>query len=260
MRWRASAPPSCRWRPRAWSFRPMSTGGCARNSAARWCRPQAEGEHARRALCDAGRAASAIAVRRAGDRFRISPWSRKKVDAVYVTRFQKERWTDKDQPYPKIDAKFLKEPKYSDASVLHPLPRVGELDVSLRFRPPRRLFRAGSLWRAGAHGADLAAARPQRQIAAQASATVSKTANIRSTTSRSTVGMRCANANCIVHDPMEAQYVRNKFYVVKTGRRSRLHVALRLLRERQYAVRDRQQKTEMVHRRAGGAAARRPKP
>ena len=55
----------------------------------------------------------------------------RKIDAVYVTRFQKERWTDKDQPYPRIDKKFLNEPKYSGASVLHPLPRVGELDVSL---------------------------------------------------------------------------------------------------------------------------------
>src|SRR5712691_9067022 len=55
----------------------------------------------------------------------------KKVDAVYVTRFQKERWADKDQPYPKIDRKFLNEPKYSEASVLHPLPRVGELDASV---------------------------------------------------------------------------------------------------------------------------------
>src|ERR1051326_119594 len=55
----------------------------------------------------------------------------KKVDAVYVTRFQKERWTEKDQAYPKIDAKFLREPKYSQASVLHPLPRVGELDAAI---------------------------------------------------------------------------------------------------------------------------------
>ena len=55
----------------------------------------------------------------------------KKVDAVYVTRFQKERWVEKDQPYPKIDRKFLNEPKYSEASVLHPLPRVGELDAAV---------------------------------------------------------------------------------------------------------------------------------
>ena len=29
------------------------------------------------------------------------------------------------------------------------------------------------------------------------------------------IGMHCANKNCIVHDPMEAQYVRNKFHIVK---------------------------------------------
>src|SRR5215831_13030297 len=54
----------------------------------------------------------------------------KKVDAVYVTRFQRERWSDKEQSYPRIDRKFLSEPKYSDASVMHPLPRVGELDAA----------------------------------------------------------------------------------------------------------------------------------
>ncbi len=59
-------------------------------------------------------------------------WSlQKKTDAVYVTRFQKERWTEKERPYPKIDAKFLREGKYSHASVMHPLPRVNELDAAL---------------------------------------------------------------------------------------------------------------------------------
>src|SRR5690242_12376131 len=56
---------------------------------------------------------------------------RKKIDAVYVTRFQKERWAEKERPYPKIDAKFMRDEKYSEASVMHPLPRVNELDVSL---------------------------------------------------------------------------------------------------------------------------------
>src|SRR5215469_13167465 len=55
----------------------------------------------------------------------------KKIDAVYVTRFQKERWAEKERPYPKIDAKFLGEAKFADASVMHPLPRVNELDASL---------------------------------------------------------------------------------------------------------------------------------
>src|SRR6266851_2355939 len=55
----------------------------------------------------------------------------KKIDAVYVTRFQKERWSEKEVPYPKIDAAFLRNAKYSEASVMHPLPRVGELDAAI---------------------------------------------------------------------------------------------------------------------------------
>jgi hypothetical protein len=31
------------------------------------------------------------------------------------------------------------------------------------------------------------------------------------------LGIRCANKNCISHEPMEAQYVGNKFHVVKNG-------------------------------------------
>src|SRR5437763_3023331 len=35
---------------------------------------------------------------------------RQKIAAVYVTRFQKERWPLEERQYPKIDAKFLREP------------------------------------------------------------------------------------------------------------------------------------------------------
>jgi Aspartate carbamoyltransferase regulatory chain, metal binding domain len=31
------------------------------------------------------------------------------------------------------------------------------------------------------------------------------------------LGIHCVNRNCIVHEPMEAQYVRNRFHVVKTA-------------------------------------------
>ncbi len=61
----------------------------------------------------------------------------KKTDAVYVTRFQKERWTEKERPYPKVDAKFLGDAKYSQASVMHPLPRVNEQG---RMRTPTAAF------------------------------------------------------------------------------------------------------------------------
>ena len=70
------------------------------------------------------------------------------------------------------------------------------------------------------------------------------------------IGMPCTNTNCIVHDPMEAQYVRNKFYVIRNERdRRRLQAALRLLRERHRGIRGREQKEQMVHQRCRAAAA-----
>ena len=35
------------------------------------------------------------------------------------------------QDYPTIDQRFLKDKKFSKTSLLHPLPRVGELDIAL---------------------------------------------------------------------------------------------------------------------------------
>jgi aspartate carbamoyltransferase catalytic subunit len=149
----------------------------------------------------------------------------KKIDAVYVTRFQKERWTEKERPYPKIDAKFLGEPKYSDASVMHPLPRVNELDAS--FDSDRRavyfqqaaygvpvrmalislllhLHRNKSL-----HQFPGGFAKPEHPVYAQPIGT----------------GVQCGNGNCIVSDPVERQYAANKFYVVEGP--SRAHYKLR---------------------------------
>ena len=140
----------------------------------------------------------------------------KKVDAVYVTRFQKERWADKEQSYPKIDRKFLSEPKYSEASVHAPAAARRRARRRVRRRPPRRLFRAGRLRGAGSHGADRAPPRHQGQVAAQVRRAASSAAKYPLYDQPRPIGIHCANKNCIVHDPMEAQYVRNKFFVVKT--------------------------------------------
>src|SRR5271155_4746063 len=140
---------------------------------------------------------------------------KQKIDAVYVTRFQKERWSDKERPYPKIDAKFLGEAKYSQASVMHPLPRVNELDAALDsdrraiyFRqaaygvPVRmalislllRLHRNKSL-----HTFAGGFAEPDHPVYVQPIGT----------------GVHCGNKNCITADPAERQYAANKFYVVE---------------------------------------------
>src|SRR5215813_1251797 len=140
---------------------------------------------------------------------------KKKTDAVYVTRFQKERWAEKERPYPKIDAKFLCQDKYSQASVMHPLPRVNELDASLdsdrraiyfqqaAYGVPVRMALISLLLHLhknkSLHKFSGGFAKPDHPVYAQPIGT----------------GLHCGNPNCITRDPAESQYAANKFYVVE---------------------------------------------
>ncbi len=57
----------------------------------------------------------------------------RKIDIFYVTRLQSERLGEAGGPreYPAVDAKIFKDRRYRDSRVLHPLPRVNELDYGL---------------------------------------------------------------------------------------------------------------------------------
>ncbi|MEX0589703.1 MAG: hypothetical protein WD207_01310 [Xanthobacteraceae bacterium] len=140
----------------------------------------------------------------------------KKIDAVYVTRFQKERWPEKEKPYPRIDAQFLKEPKYSHASVMHPLPRVGELDASLDTDIRAVYFQQA------AYGVPIRMALISLLLGIAEHRSLQRfDGGFEHTDAllydqHTSIGIRCANKNCIVHDPMETQYVRNKFYLIGT--------------------------------------------
>ena len=149
----------------------------------------------------------------------------KKIDAVYVTRFQKERWAEKDQPYPKVDAEFLGQPKFSEASVMHPLPRVNELDAALdsdrraiyfqqaAYGVPVRMALISLLLHLHKNKSlnqfSGGFAKPEHPIYAQPIGT----------------GVTCGNRNCIVADPAERQYAANKFYVIEDE--ARQHCKLR---------------------------------
>ena len=145
----------------------------------------------------------------------------KKIDAVYVTRFQKERWAEKERPYPKIDAKFLGEAKYADASVMHPLPRVNELDASLdtdrravyfqqaAYGVPVRMALISLLLHLhknnSLHQFQGGFAEPNHPVYVQPIGT----------------GFACDNPNCITADPAERQYAANKFHVIDEDKPAR---------------------------------------
>jgi len=151
----------------------------------------------------------------------------KKIDAVYVTRFQKERWAEKERPYPKIDAKFLDEAKYAQASVMHPLPRVNELDASLDSD------RRAVYFRQAAYGVPVRMALISLLLHLHKNKSLHKFAGGFAKPEHPVYvqpigsGLQCGNPNCITCDPAERQYAANKFYVIED--QSAQHCTLRCL-------------------------------
>jgi aspartate carbamoyltransferase catalytic subunit len=141
----------------------------------------------------------------------------KKIDAVYVTRFQKERWAEKERPYPKIDAKFLGEAKYSQASVMHPLPRVNELDAALD------TDRRAIYFRQAAYGVPVRMALISLLLHLHRNKSLHKFAGGFAAPEHPVhvqpigSGIECVNLNCITRDAAERQYAANKFYLVDDG-------------------------------------------
>jgi Aspartate/ornithine carbamoyltransferase, Asp/Orn binding domain/Aspartate carbamoyltransferase regulatory chain, metal binding domain len=133
---------------------------------------------------------------------------------VYVTRFQKERWTEKERPYPKIDATFLGQDKYSQASVMHPLPRVNELDASLD--SDRRAI----YFKQAAYGVPVRMALISLLLHLHRNKSLHKFVGGFAKAEHPVhvqpigLGIECVNPNCITRDPAERQYAANKFYVV----------------------------------------------
>jgi hypothetical protein len=139
---------------------------------------------------------------------------KKGIDAMYVTRFQKERWAEKSQDYPTIDSRFLRDRKFSKTSLLHPLPRVGELDISLDSDPRAAYFRQA------AYGVPIRMALIALVLGLDRERALKRydggfKAEDRPLYDQSaSAGMSCANKNCIVHDPSEGKYTRNRFHVI----------------------------------------------
>ena len=67
-----------------------------------------------------------------------------KIDALYVTRVQRERLAGGaggDAPYPVQAAAVLGDPRYRETIVMHPLPRVDELPYALDADPRSKYFK-----------------------------------------------------------------------------------------------------------------------
>jgi aspartate carbamoyltransferase catalytic subunit len=113
-------------------------------------------------------------------------------DAFYMTRKQKERMKEGvNGSYPTIGADFLREKRFQDTVVMHPLPRVDELS------PEVDQDRRGIYFKQAAYGVPVRMAllkflfdrRAQKPIAAKSTATAYE--------SPEPIGPQCRNPNCV---------------------------------------------------------------
>ncbi len=156
-----------------------------------------------------------------------------RIDALYVTRAQKERFeaphdakatgegATPGQDYPIVDKAFLQGKPFKETLVLHPLPRVDELSREIDSDPRSRYFEQA------ARGVPvrmallslLLGAHPEPKAIAAKSRAVSPGAGDGPPIYRSPIGVRCENDRCIsVH---ESSYAVPEFWVLEEARPSR---------------------------------------
>jgi len=141
------------------------------------------------------------------------------VDILYMTRFQKERWADvRRGDYPRVDKQLLDSSRYRDASILHPLPRVGELATELDEMPGAAYFRQA------AYGVPVRMALIAGLLELESAPSMKKfeggfcKPEYREHVQPAELGLRCPNDNCITHDAHDGKNTQNKYYVVRDDR------------------------------------------
>ena len=132
-------------------------------------------------------------------------------DAFYMTRKQKERMKDGTTggSYPTIGAGFLREERFKNTVVMHPLPRVDELS------PEVDKDRRGIYFKQAAYGVPIRMALLKFLFDQCASGIVAAKKNRSRYESPERLGPQCANPNCVTLT--EPSSTRKRFDLLFTG-------------------------------------------
>ncbi len=137
--------------------------------------------------------------------------SMKNIDAFYSTRLQRERLGAGEQvtEYPVIDSQFLKEKKYRQAQVLHPLPRVDELSYDLD------QDQRGVYFKQASYGVPVRMALVAALLELQPGMFSAEPLHRRQYVSyRQREGLICSNPRCVTCQETERRYLLPKFLIV----------------------------------------------
>lgn len=129
-------------------------------------------------------------------------------DAIYVTRLQRERLQGESDAavLAPVDEAFLERKAFTDSVVLHPLPRVDEIDYAVDDDPRGIYFEQAALG-VPIRMALISYLLGREYIEAEPAAPIAELER--------PVGARCPNANCIVN--VETSYLRPRFHESDPG-------------------------------------------
>ena len=143
------------------------------------------------------------------------------VDALYVTRFQKERYTHGEEgqelnnDYPMVDKKLLRGKEFKKALVMHPLPRVDELAYELDADPRSMYFKQA------ARGVPIRMALIALLLGAKEAAISGKSVSFIQKADhpiyKRDSGVKCPNPTCVSNQETEARYIKPEFRIVSFG-------------------------------------------
>ena len=140
------------------------------------------------------------------------------VDALYVTRLQKERQAptagaqELKKDYPVVDKKLLKAKGFEKTLVMHPLPRVDELTHEMD-ADPRSMYFKQAAYGIPVRMALLALLLGAKEVTIPEEED-SPARNIGYPIYRRDSGVKCPNTNCVSNQETEVRYIRPEFRIV----------------------------------------------
>ena len=123
-------------------------------------------------------------------------------DAFYMTRKQKERMKDGagDSGYPTIGESFLREQRFQDTVVMHPLPRVDELSPEVD-QDPRGIY-----FKQAAYGVPVRMALLKFLLDRRSAHAIASDRRRKSYQTPEPIGPQCRNPNCVtVREPISSK-------------------------------------------------------
>jgi len=139
------------------------------------------------------------------------------VDALYVTRLQKERLEKEEEVskvrYPVVDRKLLKEKEFKKTLVLHPLPRVDELARELD-ADPRSMYFKQAAFGVPVRMALIAYLLGVKQVDIPEFESFIRKVDY--PLYRRDYGVKCPNPRCVSVQESETKYIKPEFKMVST--------------------------------------------